>query len=260
MASSFEQYATRFEHVALERDGSGVLEIRLHSDDGPLVWGDGPHSELPEVFTAVAADPANRVVILTGTGDRFIADLDDSWVGAMTPEKWSKIYSHGRRLLQRLLDIEVPVIGVLNGPATVHAELAVLSDIVLAAEHTYFSDAPHFRFGTVPGDGVHVVWPLLLGPNRGRYFLLTGQRLDAEEALRLGVVNEVLPPHEVHARAHALAAQLARQPDTVLRYTRDVLTQSIRRALFDGLSHGLAVEGLGAFESWPTGDTSGGRR
>jgi 6-oxocamphor hydrolase len=251
--SSFEGYANQFEHAVLERDAAGVLEIRLHTDQGPLIWGDAAHSELPDVFTSVAADPENRVVILTGTGNRFIGGLDESWVGAMTPAKWSKIYSHGRRLLQRLLEIEVPVIGVLNGPATIHAEIAVLSDIVLAADDTYLSDAPHFRFGTVPGDGVHVVWPMLLGPNRGRYFLLTGQRLGAEEAHRLGVVNEVLGRHEVLARARAIAADLARQPDTVLRYTRDVLTQSLRRALFDGLSHGLATEGLGAFESWPTG-------
>ncbi len=255
--SSFDRYASGFEHATLVRDDAGVLEIRLHTGDGPLVWGDGPHSELPDVFTAVAADSGNRVVIITGTGDRFIADLDDSWVGAMTPEKWSKIYSHGRRLLQRLMEIEVPVIGAINGPATVHAELAILSDIVLAADTTHFSDAPHFRFGTVPGDGVHVVWPMLLGPNRGRYFLLTGQRISAEEARQLGVVSEVLAPEEVLPRARILAAQLARQPDTVLRYTRDVLTQSIRRALFDGLSHGLAAEGLGAFESWPTGDAAG---
>jgi enoyl-CoA hydratase/carnithine racemase len=252
----FESYARSFEHAVLERDDAGVLEIRLHTDGGPLVWGDGAHSELPSVFTAVAADPDNRVVILTGTGDRFIADLDESWVGAMTPAKWSKIYSHGRRLLQRLLEIEVPVVGVLNGPATVHAEIAVLSDIVLATEDTYVSDAPHFRYGTVPGDGVHIIWPMLLGPNRARYFLLTGQRLDAEEALRLGVVNEVLPRVDAFPRARALAAQLARQPDTVLRYTRDVLTQPLRRALHDGLSHGLALEGLGAFESWPTHDAT----
>jgi enoyl-CoA hydratase/carnithine racemase len=252
--TSFESYASQFEHAALERDHTGILEIRLHTDGGPLVWGDAAHSELPSIFNAVAADPGNRVVILTGTGDRFITDLDDSWVGAMTPAKWSKIYSHGRRLLQRLLEIEVPVIGVLNGPATVHAEIAVLSDIVLAADDAYISDAPHFRYGTVPGDGVHVIWPMFLGPNRGRYFLLTGQRLGADEALRLGVVNEVLATHDVLPRARALAAELARQPDTVLRYTRDVLTQSIRRALVDGLSHGLALEGLGAFESWPAGD------
>jgi len=257
--SRFESYAHQFEHAALERDRAGVLELRLHTDGGPLVWGDAAHSELPSIFTAVAADPDNRVVILTGTGDRFIADLDDSWVGAMTPAKWSKIYSHGRRLLQRLLEIEVPVVGVLNGPATIHAELAVLSDIVLAAEDTYLSDAPHFRYGTVPGDGVHVIWPMLLGPNRARYFLLTGQRLAADEALRLGVVNEVLATDELLPRARTLAAELARQPDTVLRYTRDVLTQSIRRALHDGLSYGLAMEGLGAFESWPEDDAKENR-
>jgi enoyl-CoA hydratase/carnithine racemase len=238
----------------MQRSDDGVLEIRLHSGDGPLVWGDAPHTELPYVFTDIAADPQNRVVILTGTGDRFLADLDNSWVGAMTPAKWNKIYSHGKRLLQRLLDIEVPVIGVVNGPATVHAELAVLSDIVLAADHAYFRDAPHFRYGTVPGDGVHIIWMAILGPNRGRYFLLTGQRLSAQEALQLGVVNEVLPSVDLLSRARELAAQLARQPDTTLRYTRDALTQTLKGALLSDLGYGLALEGLGAHASWPTGE------
>ena len=248
-----EDYASRYEHAVLARDDRGVLEVRLHSDDGPLVWGAAPHTELGYLFADVAADPHNRVVILTGTGDRFCADLDDSWVGEMTPEKWNVIYNHGRRLLNRLLDIEVPVIAAVNGPATVHAELAVLADIVLCADHAHFADAPHFRFGTVPGDGVHVVWPLLLGPNRGRYFLLTGERLPADEARRLGVVAEVLPADELMARARALAARLAAQPTTTLRYTRDAVVQPLRRALADGLSYGLALEGLGAHASWPKG-------
>ncbi len=247
-------YADRYEHATLQRDELGVLEVRLHSHDGPLVWGAGPHTELGYLFGDIGADPENRVVIITGTGDRFIADLDTSWVGAMTPEKWNTIYNHGRRLLQRLLEIEVPVIGAVNGPATVHAEIAVLSDIVLCAEHTYFSDAPHFRFGTVPGDGVHVIWPMLLGPNRGRYFLLTGQRIDAAQALDLGVVSEVLAPEALLPRAHALAAKLARQPTTTLRYTRDAVVQPIRRALLDNLAYGLALEGLGAHASWPAGE------
>jgi enoyl-CoA hydratase/carnithine racemase len=248
-------YATRYDHVALTRDAEGILEMRLHSGDGPLIWGDGPHTELPYVFTDVGGDPENRVVILTGTGNRFLANLDDSWVGAMTPPKWDKIYSHGKRLLQRLLEIPVPVIAAINGPATVHAELAVLSDIVLAAEHTYFSDAPHFKFGAVPGDGVHVVWPLLLGYNRGRYFLLTGQRLDAKEAQSLGVVNEVLTAGALMDRAYEIARSLARQPDTTLRYARDAMTQRLKRLLLDDLAYGLALEGLGAYASWPTGES-----
>jgi enoyl-CoA hydratase/carnithine racemase len=254
MVPQLSDYASRYDHVDMNRDEHGVLEMRLHTNGGPLVWGDGPHTELVYAFTDVGGDPANRVVILTGTGDRFLSDLDDSWVGEMTPARWDKIYAHGKRLLQRLLEIPVPVIAAINGPASVHAELAVLSDIVLAAEHTYLSDAPHFRFGTVPGDGVHIVWPLLLGYNRGRYFLLTGQRLGAHEAQALGVVNEVIPADRLMDRAYTLAHSLSRQPDTALRYARDAMTQRLKRLLLDDLAYGLALEGLGAYSSWPTGD------
>ena len=250
--TTFSEYRDRFRHVAMERE-DGITLLRLHTDGGPLQWGDGPHTELSSCFTDVANDPDSRVVILTGTGDRFIADIDTSWVGPMTPEKWDKIYFHGKRLLTSLLDIEVPVIAAVNGPATVHAELAVLADIVLASSGAYFRDAPHFRYGTVPGDGVHVLWPMLLGPNRGRYFLLTGQRLTADEARDLGVVAEVLPPDQLAARAWELARDLARQPRTALRYARVAMTQHLKRRLLEDLGYGLALEGLGAYESWPTG-------
>lgn len=250
-AREFDEYADRYDHVAMTRDVDGVLELTLHTGGGPLVWGDGPHTELPYCFADVAADPANRVVIVTGCGGDFIGRLDDSWVGAMNPAKWDKIFRHGRRLLEDLLAIEAPVIAAVDGRATVHAELAVLSDIVLASDRAVFADAPHFRFGTVPGDGVHLVWPMLLGANRGRYFLLTGQRLSAPEAERLGVVSEVLAPDALLPRARALAAELAAQPDVVLRYTRQAVTLPIRRLLFDGLAHGLALEGLGGYASWP---------
>jgi enoyl-CoA hydratase/carnithine racemase len=252
VAPEFGRYSTAYDHVDMTRR-DGILELRLHTDGGPLVWGDGPHSELGHCFSDVAGDPDNRVVIITGTGDEFIGRLDDSWVAEMTPALWNRIYRNGKRLLQRLLDIEVPVIGAVNGRASVHAELAVLSDIVLASDDAWFADAPHFRFGTVPGDGVHQVWPLLLGPNRGRYFLLTGQRLSASEAHALGVVAEVLPRDDLLPRAWALAEELCRQPDTTLRYTRVALTEQLRQQLVSQLSHGLALEGLGAHASWPTG-------
>jgi enoyl-CoA hydratase/carnithine racemase len=251
MSTSLPDYATKYEHARLERD-DGILEITLHTDGGSLVWGDAPHTELGHCFADVAADPANRVVVLTGAGEKFIADLDTSWVGEMTPAKWDKIYWHGKRLLTSLLDIEVPVIAAVNGAATVHAELAVLSDIVLAADDAYFRDAPHFRYGTVPSDGVHVVWPLLLGINRGRYFLLTGQKINADEALALGVVNEVLPRGELLERARTLARELARQPDPTLRYTRVAFTQQLKRLMLDDVGYGLALEGLAAYASWPT--------
>lgn len=249
----FEEYSQRYSHIAMERDAHGVLEIRFHSDGGELIWGDEPHTELAYAFGDIADDPDNRVVIMTGTGERFCGRIDQSWVGEMTPEKWDKIYFNGRRLLQRLLDIQVPIIAAVNGPASVHAEIAALSDIVLASDTAYFSDAPHFRFGTVPSDGVHLVWPLLLGPNRGRYFLLTGQRISAHEARELGFVAEVLAAADLMDRARALAADLARQPTTTLRYARDAVVHQLRKLMLDGLGYGLALEGLGAYASWPTG-------
>jgi enoyl-CoA hydratase/carnithine racemase len=251
MRVDFATYSSAYRHVVMTRD-DGVVELRLHTDGGPLVWGDGPHSELGYCFDDVGSDHDNRLVILTGTGDEFIARLDTSWVGAMTPEKWDRIYTHGKRLLSRLLDVEVPVIAAVNGKATVHAELALLCDIVIASDDTVFADAPHFRFGTVPSDGVHVVWPMLLGPNRGRSFLLTGQRITAAEALALGIVSEVLPRDQVAGRAWELARELSKQPTTTLRYTRAALTQHLKRQILDHVGPGLALEGLGAHASWPT--------
>jgi enoyl-CoA hydratase/carnithine racemase len=252
MRPIFDEYSTAYRHVRMRRE-DGILELTLHSDGDSLIWGDGPHTELGYAFADVGADPDNRIVILTGTGARFIAGLDQSWVGPMTAEKWGKIYACGRRLLLNLLDIEVPVIAAVNGPARIHAELALLGDIVVASDQSDFQDAPHFRKGTVPGDGVQLIWPALLGPNRGRYFLLTGQRLSAREALDLGVVNEVVPAPDVLARAWELARMVGRQPDVTLRYTRAAITQQLRQLLTEGIGHGLALEGLTGYATWPDG-------
>jgi len=243
-----DEYRERFKTVEVSRDDAGVLTARFHSRGDSMFWGGLPHKELPELFAAIASDRKNRVVIVTGTGDMFI-DLPPGGAGGMATGEvparvWDKIVWEGNRLVNHYLDIEVPVICALNGPVISHSELAVLGDIVLASETTFFQDAPHFPMGLVPGDSMQVVWPLLLGPNRGRYFLLTGQKLHAEEALALGVVGEVLPQDQVLARAQELAAELARRNATLLRNTRHALVRPWKRAMAHDLHTGLALEAM----------------
>ena len=247
--ASLEQYADNYRHIRMERR-DGILQMTFHTDGGPLQWGGGPHEEFPRAFADVGSDPANRVVIITGTGDAFSGPQGTA-AGApkRTPREWDKTYWEGKRLLTNLLDIEVPMISAVNGPALRHSEIPLLCDIVLASETAAFQDSGHFMSGLVPGDGVHIVYPMLLGLNRGRYFLLTGQSIGAQEAQTLGLVNEVLPHGELLPRAWALAGQLAEKSDLVLRYTRVATTQYVKRIMQDILGYGLALEGLGSADT-----------
>jgi len=241
-------YADRYDCIRFART-DGVLEVTLHTRGGEALWGvteRSLHNELGHAFVDIARDPENKVVLLTGTGGSFIAGMDPESRApeASLLEMWDRIYGEAVSLLENLLAIPVPVIAAVNGPALIHAEIAVLSDIVLAAEHAEFADLAHGPTGVVPGDGVQTVWPMLLGPNRGRYFLLTGQRLSAQDALRLGVVGEVLPAEALLPRAREHAQRLAALPARMLRHTRMVLVRDLRRRLRDEIELGLAAEAL----------------
>lgn len=244
----FEEYRDRYENIALERDAAGVLTVRFHTGGGPFVWNELAHRELGHCFAAIGADRENAVVILTGTGDSYCETIDFSSFNLATAADWDHVFYDGRKLINNLLDIEVPVISAINGPALIHPEIVVMSDIVLAADTVQFQDQPHFLAGIVPGDGAHVVWTHVLGPNRGRYFLLTGQVLDAQQSLDFGVVNELLPADRLLDRARELAAQLAGKTPLARRYARVALTQRYKRLMDEGLSLGLSLEALAAVD------------
>ena len=219
----------------------GVTELRLHTDGGVLQWNATVHRELGYALADVAGDRGTKVVIVTATGDRFCTRLDGRSFAAQ--KEWEIIWWEGKRIIKGLLELDVPVIGAVNGPAFIHAEIPLLADAVIAADTAVFADKAHFVHRAVPGDGVHLVWPYLLGPRRGKYFLLTGQEIPAQEALDLGVVNEVVPPERLSDRAWELGLEWAALPLPLLRYTREALNILEREHLLAGLSHGLALEG-----------------
>lgn len=244
----FDDYREKYSHIRMERQ-AGILQITFHTAGAALKWSGPSHEQLGYAFADIARDHENKVVIMTGTGDAFCAEMDMSGIGRFTPEMWDHVYKDGKHLLMNLLEIEVPVIAAVNGPALIHAEIAVLSDVVIASENAEFQDAPHFPNGLVPGDGVHIVWPLVLGINRGRYFLLTGQKLSAREAQTLGVVSEVVPREQLLGRARQIAEEIVKRPTLATRYARVPLTQQLKRAMLDNLGYGLALEGLGVIST-----------
>jgi len=248
MTIALDDYAGKYEHVAVERR-DGVMQLTLHTGGDSLRWGPGPHDELWQVFRDVGEDRENRVVILTGTGEEFTGPICSEEERPLdhrpTPQGWDHFYWAGKQLQMNLLNIEVPMIAAVNGPAYRHMELALLCDIVLASETAVFVDSGHFEHGNlVPGDGVNVACMLAMGVNRARYFHYTGQELSAAEAKEYGLVNEVLPREAVLNRAWELALRMARKPALQLRYSRVILTQHMKKQMQDLVGYGMALEGL----------------
>lgn len=244
--TNFNDYKDKYRHIRLERR-DGVVTMTFHSDGDTLRFSGRFHTEICDAFANVGADHENRAVIITGAGKAFCTEVDmtPGSFDVSTPEAITRIHWEGRKMLMGLLDVEVPMIGAVNGPALVHAELAAMCDIVICTDDSSFADLPHFPAGVVPGDGVHVVWQHILGPNRGRYFMLTGQIIPAKEALSLGIVGEVVPRDRLMPRAWELVNDVLKKPQLTTRYARLVLNQHYRRLMMDDLGYGLAMEMLG---------------
>jgi enoyl-CoA hydratase/carnithine racemase len=265
----YAEYKDSFANVAFELGDDGILLMRFHSNGGSLAWNIVSHDEVSDAFLEVAGDRDIKLVIHTGTGDNYNADwgflaskaAENSGSNPNAPvpgwkppqEFQNELGWSGQQMLQNLLDIEVPMIAAVNGPCSMHSEIPLMCDVVLAAETASFHDGPHFPRGMVPGDGQHIIWPMLLGPVRARYFLLTGQTISAAQALEWGVVNEVLPQEKLLDRAWDLAREIVKRPPMVLRFTRRLFTQDLKRACTNELSHGIGLALYAQRQFYPVG-------
>jgi len=258
----FSEYKDRYANFRFELSEEGILLMQCHTNGGSLVWDWKAHDEMSDAFADIAGDREIRVLIHTGSGENYNADwgvvpVEKPMYLAMDgPKGLMKLDEkawYGRMLIENILAVDVPMISAVNGPCNIHSEVPLLGDIVLASEDAYFQDLAHFPRGMVPGDGQHVIWPWLVGRNRARYMLLTGKKLPAREALEWGVVAEVLPKDRLLERAWELARELAKRPPLVLRYTRMLFTQDLKRAFLDELAHGLARETYAQRQFFPVG-------
>jgi len=239
----FDDYHDRYPRFRFEKTDDNVLLFQLHTDGGEFAWDWEAHNSFGDACADVAGDRELSVVIFTGTGETFMdeygpADPERKLPATQDPgaERLDERGWSGRQRHLNMLDIQVPMIAAINGACTIHSELPLMCDIVLASEHAYLQDSAHFPRGVAPGDGVNTIWPRAIGHNRARYFLLTGQKLTAQQAHEYGAINEVLPRNELMDRAWELGHMLALRPPLTLRLTRSILVQELKRAAVNDLA------------------------
>jgi enoyl-CoA hydratase/carnithine racemase len=257
-ARTFDEYHDKYPHIKMDRSEDGILLMQFHRDGGEFEWGFDVHHEVAFSWRDVGADEENRIIILTGSGDAFLRresfksdrDLGDARGRALT---WIDAIPHGHRLVMDLLEIEAPMIAAVNGPCVIHLEIPLLCDVVLAAPHTVMADHVHFDYGFVPGDGIQTILPLLMGLNRARYAMLTGQELSAQELLQLGLVNEVVPQDQLLSRAYELARRILEAPAPTVRLFRPAVLQHVKSLMLNSVRSGLMIEGMAQVVEFPKG-------
>ncbi len=255
--TKFEEYQNRYSDCyVLEKTDDGILLMRMHTDGGPVNWNKAA-SSTPNLLGDIAGDRDVRVIIFTGTGENFNADFRPkgeelkAYAAQLqaAPQRpaedveaagWS-----GRNRHNNMLDIDAIMIAAVNGPVTIHSELPLMCDIVLASDTAYFQDLAHFVSNLAPGDGVQNIWPRAIGMNRFRYWQLMGQKITAQQAYDWGAVNEVVPNDKLLDRAWEIAHYLVRFSPVTLRNTRRIFVQELKRAAVNDLALGQNMELLG---------------
>ncbi len=221
----------------------GIATVTMDRPERKNAVNAAMHRGLEIVFHELSIHPDVRVIVLTGAGDAFCAGGDTKDYGG----DGSVLDSVRNRALNwSMVQCEAPVIGAVNGAARgLGASIALTCDIVYLAESATIADV-HTGWGLPAGDGGQVMWPLLVGPNIAKEYLMRGLPIDAVEAVRIGLVNRVFPAAALMEEALACARDIASRPPAGVRWTKLSVNKMIINQLNLNLEFGLATEYLAA--------------
>ena len=207
------------------------------------------HAELEKVWLDLAEDKEVNVIVFTGAGKFFSAGGDIKRMASRwgTDEGWRfslEVPAATRRMFQNILEVSQPIICAVNGDAVgLGATLALFSDVSVISETAKFGDT-HVKVGLVAGDGGAVVWPLLIGPNRAKEFLMRGRLVSGAEAHQLNLVNHQAPADQVMDKAMEIARELAAMPPLAVRWTKLSVNKWLKQQLNLVLDASIAYEML----------------
>jgi enoyl-CoA hydratase len=229
--------------LTVEVDGD-VRIVTLNRPEQLNAFSDELHEEFARVWPALEDDPRARAVVLTGAGRAFCAggSTEEFELHRTDQAARRKVMRSARRLVDEMLNVALPVVAAVNGPAVgLGCTLATLCDIVFMADRAFLAD-PHVSVALAAGDGGAVTWPSLTSMLKAKQYLLTGDRIPAEEAVSIGLANFVVPAGELMPAAVAFAHRIAAQPPQAVQDTKAVLNQHLRLAAVAALGMGLAAE------------------
>jgi len=230
-----------FETILIDKRANGVVLATLNRPERLNAVNGRMHTELANIARTADNDSNVKVLVLTGAGRAFCAGGDFSGDSDVTGGGRQGM-KETKEIVDLLLDCSIPVISAVKGYAMgLGATVALLADIVVAGRSATFADT-HVKMGVGAGDGGQVIWPLLMGVNRAKYHLMTGDGITGEDAERAGLVNFVVDDDEVLDKALAVADRLAAGPALAISASKMPINQYIKMISNLVLPYSFAME------------------
>ncbi|MBV9484983.1 MAG: enoyl-CoA hydratase/isomerase family protein [Frankiaceae bacterium] len=231
------------EEIQIEADGP-IRIVRLNRPDVLNATNHSLHQGLAELWPQIDEDGDARAVVITGNGRAFSAGGDLDYISELAGDPALRKISltHGKQIVTGMVNCRVPIIAAVNGPAVgLGCSLVALSDIAFMADTAHLAD-PHVMLGLVAADGGPITWPLLTSLMLAKEFALTGDRIPAERAAAIGLVNHVVPEDAVMESALACATKIAKLPPQAVEDTRRVVNLHLQRAVTATIDYALTAE------------------
>jgi enoyl-CoA hydratase len=226
-----------YQHLMLERKPDGVLLVTLNRPDVLNAAHEQMHNELARIWADIGNDSDTRVAVVTGAGRAFSAGGDLAMVERQIGDYQlvTSMLAEMSDLVYNMVNCAKPIVSAINGVAVgAGLVVALLADISICAADARLGDG-HVRLGVAAGDHAAIIWPLLCGLAKAKYYLLTGEMVTGAEAERIGLVSKALPADEVLDEALRVARHLATGPQLAIRLTKRALNGWVRNAgpIFD---------------------------